>query len=62
MHMASQGCEVSQGQPLASARAPLIEELGDALKMLRVSTPHGVSAGSHGSVEDAEERGQVPCD
>ncbi|XP_006506731.1 protein SHQ1 homolog isoform X1 [Mus musculus] len=61
-NMASQGCEVSQGQPLASARAPLIEELGDALKMLRVSTPHGVSAGSHGSVEDAEERGQVPCD
>ncbi|XP_021046642.1 protein SHQ1 homolog [Mus pahari] len=62
-NMASQGYEVSQGQPLASAQAPLIEELGDELKtMLRVSIPHGVSAGSHRSVEDAEERGQVPCD
>ncbi|EDL91447.1 SHQ1 homolog (S. cerevisiae) (predicted) [Rattus norvegicus] len=62
-NMASQGCEVSQEQPLASPRAPLIEEVGDELKtMLWVSTPSGVNAGSHRSVQDAEERDQVPCD
>lgn len=62
-NMSSQGGEVSPGQPLASPRAPLIEELGDELKtMLWVSTPHGVNAGSHRSTQEAEERDQEPCD
>ncbi|XP_052578002.1 protein SHQ1 homolog [Peromyscus californicus insignis] len=62
-NMASQGCEVSPGQTLASARAPLIEEVGEELRtILQVSTPPGGSAGSHRSMRDGEERGQVPCD
>lgn len=61
-HVASQGCDVSQGQTLASAPSPLIEEVGEELRtMLQVSTP-GDDAGSHSSVQDAEERGQVPHD
>ncbi|XP_052030397.1 protein SHQ1 homolog isoform X2 [Apodemus sylvaticus] len=53
---ASQGCEVSQEQPLASPQTPLIEEVGDELKtVLRISTPCGVNAGSHGSTLGAEE-------
>lgn len=62
-NMASQGCEVSQGQTLASTRAPLIEEVGEELRtILQVSTPPGVNAGSHSSMRDGEERGQVPRD
>nr|XP_006972650.2 protein SHQ1 homolog isoform X2 [Peromyscus maniculatus bairdii] len=62
-NMASQGCEVSQGQTLASTRAPLIEEVGEELRtILQVSTPPGVNAGSHSSMQDGEERGQVPRD
>ncbi|XP_038175398.1 protein SHQ1 homolog [Arvicola amphibius] len=61
-HVASQGCDVSQGQTLASAPAPLIEEVGEELRtMLQVSTPGG-DAGSHSSMQDGEERGQVPRD
>lgn len=60
-NMASQGCEVSQGQTLASTRAPLIEEVGEELRtILQVSTPPGVNAGSHSSMRDGEEKGQVP--
>ncbi|XP_055484635.1 protein SHQ1 homolog isoform X2 [Psammomys obesus] len=82
-NMTTQGCEDSQEQPLASSRASLIEEIGDGglrtnmatsqaplidnvgdkLKtVLWVSTPHGVSAGSHSSMQGGEERRQVPCD
>lgn len=62
-NLASQGCTVSQGQPLASSPDHLIEEIGDELRtMLRVSPPHGVSSGSHSSIQDGEERGQVPRD
>lgn len=58
-NMASQECEVSQGR----TRAPLIEEIGDELRtVLQVSTPPDVSAGSHSSMQDEEERGQVPHD
>ncbi|XP_051010952.1 protein SHQ1 homolog [Acomys russatus] len=60
---ASQGCTVSQGQPLASYHDHLTEEVEDKLRtMLRVSTPHGVSAGSHSSIQDGEEKGQVHRD
>ncbi|CAO2606032.1 Protein SHQ1 homolog [Lemmus lemmus] len=61
-HVASQGCDVSQGQTLASAPAPLIEEVGEELRtMLQVSTS-GDYAGSHSNMQDGEERGQVPRD
>lgn len=60
--VASQGCDVSQGQTLASAPAPLIEEVGEELRtMLQVSTP-GDDAGNHSSMRDGEERGQMPRD
>lgn len=60
--VASQGCDVSQGQTLASAPAPLIEEIGEELRtMLQVSTP-GDDAGNHSSMRGGEERGQMPRD
>ncbi|KAL1763869.1 SHQ1-like [Sigmodon hispidus] len=62
-NMASMRCEVHQGQTSAFTRAPLIEEVGEELRTtLQVSTPHGVNAGSHSSVQDGEERGQVTHD
>ncbi|XP_075839455.1 protein SHQ1 homolog isoform X2 [Microtus pennsylvanicus] len=61
-HVASQGCDVSQGQTLVSARAPLIEEVGEEMRtVLQVSTP-GDDAGSHSCMQDGEGRGQEPHD
>lgn len=61
-HVASQGCDVSQGQTLASARAPLIEEVGEELRtVLQVSIPRD-DAGSHSCMQDGEGRGQEPRD
>ncbi|KAM7335274.1 protein SHQ1 homolog [Alexandromys fortis] len=61
-HVASQGCDVSQGQTLASARAPLIEEVGEELRtVLQVSTP-GDDAGSPSCMQDGEGRGREPRD
>ncbi|XP_029418667.1 protein SHQ1 homolog [Nannospalax galili] len=53
-NMASQLSHVSEGQPLASPLAPVIEEVGDQLMTtLQVSTPHSATAGSHSGLQDS---------